>query len=77
MRGALGSEVARRPPGSHNAQSPIRFQGQRSEKQPEVCPPASVGNRQFREAGAFPAPAKKQPSAYLTGAFTGGGKGSA
>lgn len=78
MRGARGMRLPCRPPSSHNAQSGIRFQGRDKQKQPEgLSLRLSVRNRRFREATALPKAARNSPSAYLTGAFTGGGKGSA
>ncbi len=79
MRGARGSEVTL--PATRITQrgkSRIRFQGTRKEKTAGgLRLRLSPRNRQFRETTAFSEAARNRPSAYLTGAFTGGGKGSA
>ncbi len=66
-----------RPPGSNNVNVGSGSKGRAKKTAGGLNLRLSVGNRQFREATAFSEAARSSPSAYLTGAFTGGGKGSA
>ena len=79
MRGARGSEVALPATRiTERGKAGSGSKGSAKKKQPEgLSLRLSVGNRQFREAAPSGKAARNSPSAYLTGAFTGGGKGSA
>ena len=78
MRGARGSEVALPATRITQRAKPDPVPRDAQEKTAGgLSLRLSVGNRQFREATAFSEAARNSPSAYLTGAFTGGGKGSA
>ena len=79
MRGARGSEVAL--PATRitkGGKAGSGSKGSAKKKQPEAGPPAFGWKPSISRSGRLPERRRENsPSAYLTGAFTGGGKGSA